>query len=148
MPPGPAPLPLLVVLVVALAIGGPGAMIPFDFARPFNPAARIGTAPGIGNIGGLPASLPAMFVIGVVLDVLLRSGVSGGDLYALTSFRIAMAAQLVVLATGTVAVLIVRRRVRRRLAEQGVVVPPVRDALARERRRRREQRTERRSRAD
>ncbi|KNC19887.1 MFS transporter, partial [Arthrobacter sp. RIT-PI-e] len=94
--PGPAPLPLLVVLVVALAIGGPGSMIAFDFARPFTPAARIGTATGIVNIGGFTASLLSMFVIGVVLDVLLRSGVSGGDLYALTSFRIAMAAQLVV----------------------------------------------------
>jgi MFS family permease len=144
--PGPAPLPLLVVLVIALAVGGPGSMIAFDFARTFNPAARMGTATGIVNIGGFVASLVSMFVIGVVLDVLLGSGFSQGDLYALESFRLAMAAQLVVLAAGVVAVLIARRRVRRRMAEQGVVVPPLREALARERRRRHGARTDRKSR--
>ncbi len=143
--PGPAPLPLLILLVVALAIGGPGSMIAFDFARTFNPAARIGTATGIVNIGGFTASLLSMFIIGVVLDVLLGSGFSQGELYALPSFRLAMAAQLVVLATGAIAVVIVRRRVRRRMAEQGVVVPPLRDALAREHRRRREQKMDRRN---
>ena len=143
--PGPAPLPLLILLVVALAIGGPGSMIAFDFARTFNPAARIGTATGIVNIGGFTASLLSMFIIGVVLDVLLGSCFSQGELYALPSFRLAMAAQLVVLATGAIAVVIVRRRVRRRMAEQGVVVPPLRDALAREHRRRREQKMDRRN---
>ncbi|TKV28197.1 MFS transporter [Arthrobacter sp. NamB2] len=143
--PGPAPLPLLTLLVVALAIGGPGSMIAFDFARTFNPAARIGTATGIVNIGGFVASLLSMFVIGVVLDVLLGSGFSRGDLYALPSFRLAMGAQLVLLAVGACAVVIARRKVRRRMADQGVVVPPLRDALARERRLRRERRAARRN---
>ncbi|MHA7283793.1 MFS transporter [Arthrobacter sp. TMS2-4] len=137
--PGPAPLPLLTLLVVALAVGGPGSMIAFDFARTFNPAARMGTATGIVNIGGFMASLLTMFAIGTVLDVLLANGFSQGDLYALPSFRLAMSVQLLVLAVGAAAVVIARRRVRRRMAEQGVVVPPLRDALARERRRRREQ---------
>ena len=141
--PGPAPLPLLTLLVVALAVGGPGSMIAFDFARTFNPAARMGTATGIVNIGGFMASLLTMFAIGTVLDVLLRTGFSQGDLYALPSFRLAMSVQLLVLAVGAIAVVIARRRVRRRMAEQGVVVPPLRDALARERRRRREQRAAR-----
>ncbi len=143
--PGPAPLPLLTLLVVALAIGGPGSMIAFDFARTFNPAARIGTATGIVNIGGFVASLLSMFVIGVVLDVLLGSGFSRGDLYALPSFRLAMGAQLVLLAVGACAVVIARRKVRRRMADQGVIVPPLRDALARERRLRRERRAARRN---
>ena len=114
-------------------------MIAFDFARTFNPAARMGTATGIVNIGGFMASLLTMFAIGTVLDVLLGNGFSQGDLYALPSFRLAMSVQLLVLAVGAAAVVIARRRVRRRMAEQGVVVPPLRDALARERRRRREQ---------
>lgn len=143
--PGPAPLPLLTLLVVALAIGGPGSMIAFDFARTFNPAARMGTATGIVNIGGFMASLLSMFVIGVVLDVLFASGFSQGDLYALEAFRLAMAVQLVFLAVGAVAVIIVRRRVRRRMADQGVVVPPLREALARERRRRQDRRATRRT---
>ncbi|MHA7180460.1 MFS transporter [Arthrobacter sp. MDB2-24] len=137
--PGPAPLPLLALLVIALAIGGPGSMIAFDFARTFNPAGRMGTATGIVNIGGFMASLLSMFVIGIILDVLLGTGFSQGDLYALPSFRLAMSVQLVILAAGTVALLIARRRVRRQMAQQGVVVPPIRDALARERRRRRDQ---------
>ncbi|WP_104164313.1 nitrate/nitrite transporter [Arthrobacter sp. SX1312] len=141
--PGPAPLPLLTLLVVALAVGGPGSMIAFDFARTFNPAARMGTAIGIVNIGGFMASLLTMFAIGTVLDVLLATGFSQGDLYALPSFRLAMSVQLLVVAVGAIAVVIARRRVRRRMAEQGVVVPPLRDALARERRRRREQRAAR-----
>lgn len=143
--PGPAPLPLLTVLVVALAVGGPGSMIAFDFARTFNPAGRIGTATGIVNIGGFVASLFSMFVIGVVLDILLGSGFSQGNLYALPSFRLAMAAQLVVLAAGAVAVIIARRKVRRQMAEQGVVVPPLLEALARERRRRLQRRAARRN---
>ena len=119
-------------------------MIAFDFARTFNPAARMGTATGIVNIGGFMASLLTMFVIGIVLDLLLAGGYSRGDLYALTSFRLAMAVQLVVLATGATAVVVARGRVRRRMAEQGVVVPPLRDALARERRLRRERKAARR----
>ncbi|PPB50208.1 MFS transporter [Arthrobacter pityocampae] len=141
--PGPAPLVLLTLLVVALAVGGPGSMIAFDFARTFNPAARMGTATGIVNIGGFLASLLTMFAIGTVLDILLGTGFSQGDLYALPSFRLAMSVQILVLAVGATAVVIARRRVRRRMAEQGVVVPPLRDALARERRRRREQRAAR-----
>jgi MFS family permease len=135
--PGPAPLWLLAVLIGALALGGPGSMIAFDFARTFNPSSRMGTATGIVNIGGFAASLIVMFGIGVILDFLYARGLSGGDLYALGSFRIAMAFQLVVLGAGTAAILIVRRTVRRQMAEQGVIVPPLRVALARERARRR-----------
>ncbi len=140
--PGTAPLWLLALLIVALALGGPGSMIAFDFARTFNPSSRMGTATGIVNIGGFAASLLAMFGIGVILDLLYSQGLSGGDLYALGSFRIAMAFQLVILGAGTAAILIVRRTVRRQMAEQGVVVPPLREALARERARRRAARTE------
>ncbi|WP_253905682.1 MFS transporter, partial [Arthrobacter sp. H5] len=124
--PGHAPLWLLVVLVVTLAAGGPGSMIGFDFARTFNPASRLGTATGIVNIGGFTAALVTMFAIGVVLDLLLASGFSGGDLYALDSFRLAFSVQLVVLGVGTVAVVVLRRRVRAQLARQSVIVPPLR----------------------
>ncbi|WP_026533473.1 MFS transporter [Arthrobacter sp. H41] len=141
---GPAPYWLLAVLVVALAIGGPGSMIAFDFARTFNPSTRVGTATGIVNIGGFAASLVSMYVIGVVLDLLLASGFSEGRLYSLASFRLALATQLVFLALGVGAMLVVRRRVRRQLADQGVVVPPIRQAVARERARRRQEKALRR----
>ena len=136
--PGKAPVWLLVLLVVTLAVGGPGSMIGFDFARTFNPASRLGTASGIVNIGGFTAALLTMFAVGLILDLLLASGFSNGDLYALESFRIAFAVQFVVLGIGTVAVLVLRRRVRAQLARQSIIVPPLRQAIAREIRRRRE----------
>ena len=56
-------------------------MIGFDFARTFNPAHRLGTATGIVNVGGFIAALVAIFLIGVVLDVLYTSGLlTGGAL--------------------------------------------------------------------
>ena len=132
--PGPAPLWLLALLVVALAIGGPGSMIGFDFARTFNPAHRIGTATGIVNVGGFIAALTAIFLIGLVLDVLYASGFSQGVLYGLEPFRIALSVQFVLLGAGSALVIASRRKVRRQMAAQGVVVPPLRSALARQRR--------------
>jgi MFS family permease len=132
--PGRSPLWLLAGLVVVLAIGGPGSMIGFDFARTFNPAHRIGTATGIVNVGGFIAALLAILLIGLVLDVLHASGYSRGDLYALEPFRIALSVQFLLLAAGAGAILATRRKVRRQLEAQGVVVPPLLAALARQRR--------------
>jgi MFS family permease len=130
--PGRSPLWLLAGLVMVLAIGGPGAMIGFDFARTFNPAHRIGTATGIVNVGGFIAALVAIFLIGLVLDVLHASGYSRGELYALDPFRIALSAQFLLLAGGAGAILVTRGKVRRQLAAQGVVVTPLLAALARQ----------------
>ncbi|MFJ5859802.1 nitrate/nitrite transporter [Pseudarthrobacter sp. NPDC092439] len=132
--PGPAPLWLLAALVVVLAVGGPGSMIGFDFARTFNPAHRIGTATGIVNVGGFIAALVAIFLIGLVLDILYATGFSGGILYGLDPFRIALSTQFVLLGSGAAAIIACRRKVRRQMAEQGIVVPPLRSALARQRR--------------
>ncbi len=130
--PGPAPLPVLVLLVLAMASGGPGSLIGFDFARTFNPPDRLGTATGIVNVGGFVASLVTILAVGVVLD--LRTGGAG---YTLDDFRAAMSVQYVLWALGVVAILVSRRRVRRRMAEAGQVVPPVREALRQRRDRRR-----------
>ena len=138
--PGRSPLWLLAGLVVVLAIGGPGSMIGFDFARTFNPAHRIGTATGIVNVGGFIASLVAIFLIGLVLDILHATGFSDGGLYALDSFRIALSVQFLLLAGGAGAILATRRKVRRQMAAQGVVVPPWRAVLAGQRRLRAERR--------
>ena len=66
--PGRAPLPLLVLLVLVLSTNGPGSMIGFDYARTENPAARLGSASGVVNVGGFLASLLLMLAIGLVLD--------------------------------------------------------------------------------
>ncbi|MFP3462896.1 MFS transporter [Arthrobacter globiformis] len=134
--PGRSPLWLLALLIVVLAIGGPGSMIGFDFARTFNPAHRIGTATGIVNVGGFFAALMAIYLIGAVLDILNSTGFSRGELYGLEPFRIALCVHFLLLGVGSVAMLVVRRKVRRQMAAQGVVVPPLLQAMAQQRRER------------
>lgn len=131
--PGTSPLWLLVLLVASMALSGPGSMIGFDFARTFNPPNRLGTATGIVNVGGLVASLITILVVGVALDV--SSG--GGTGYTLDDFRAALSVQYLVWAFGLVGIVRTRRLARARLAQRGVVVPPVREVLARRRRTRR-----------
>ncbi|MFD1213329.1 nitrate/nitrite transporter [Arthrobacter sp. GCM10027362] len=138
--PGRAPLWLLVLLVVVLAVGGPGSMIAFDFARTFNPVSRVGTATGIVNVGGFVSALLVMFGIGLILDALKASGFSGGQLYALESFKLALCLQFVFLAGGAAALLATRRQVRTQLAEQGVMVQPLHKVLLRRSRTARTQR--------
>lgn len=125
--PPPAPGWLLVALVVVLALGGPGSMIGFDYARTFNPGHRQGTAVGIVNIGGFLASLLVAQAVGVVL------GLSAGG-YSPEAFRVAWTVQYAVWAFATAGILVARRRARRKLAADGVVVPPLREVLARRRR--------------
>ena len=129
-----SPLWLLAGLVVVLAVGGPGSMIGFDFARTFNPAHRIGTATGIVNVGGFIAALLSIFLIGVALDALHLAGLSPEGLYSLGAFRLALSVQFLLLVAGATAILITRRKVRRQMAAQGVVVPPLLQSLARQRR--------------
>lgn len=125
--PGRAPLALLVGLIVVLGLNGPGAMIGFDFARTFNPPQRLGAATGIVNVGGFVASLVTMLLVGLLLDA-----ASGGAAYSLHAFRVALSVQFVVWAVGIVGVVRSRRGARRVMARDGVVVPPLRQALRRE----------------
>ncbi len=130
--PGPAPIGLLVVLVLVLAVGGPGSMVGFDFARSFNPPTRLGTATGIVNIGGFVASLVTMLALGVVIDLVEPGGGGATHAYSLSAYRAGWSVQYVVWAIGLVGILTSRAKVRRRMAAAGVVVPPIRDAIARE----------------
>ncbi|MDP9885133.1 MFS family permease [Sinomonas atrocyanea] len=135
--PGRAPLWLMAVLVAVLALGGPGSMIGFDFARTFNPSHRLGTATGIVNIGGFVAALLTMFLVGYLLDLQHALGLSPHGVYSLDAFRVALAVQLLVLAGGATALIRVRRKVRRDLAAQNVRVPLLREVWADYRARRR-----------
>lgn len=122
--PGRSPLWLLVVLVLVLAVGGPGSLIGFDYARTFNPSHRMGTAQGMVNVGGFLASLLVVQAIGIVL------GAAGG--YTGEAFRLAWLVQYPVWAVAVLGVLITRRKARRvLLAEDGVRVPPLREVLRR-----------------
>jgi MFS family permease len=132
--PGTAPVWVLVLLVLAMALGGPGSLIAFDFARTFNPPNRLGTATGIVNVGGFVAALITMLLVGVVLDIRGADAVRG---YDLNDFRVAFSTQYLVWAVGVVGIVLTRRKVRARLAREGVVVPPLRAAIARNRANRR-----------
>ena len=127
--PGHAPMPVLVVLVVALGLGGPGSMIGFDYARTFNPPSRLGTATGVVNVGGFVASLLSIELIGLILDA--RTG--GSADYAIGDFKAALSVQYVFMAVGVLGILRTRRLARQRLAEEGVVVRPLREVLAQRR---------------
>ncbi|MGI8695002.1 MAG: MFS transporter [Geodermatophilaceae bacterium] len=109
--PGRVPLPLLVVLILSMAPNTPGSMIAFDYARTFNPPARIGSASGIVNVGGFTASLVVIIVVGVIVDAL--SGSTATDAY-----RWAFAAQFPVWLLGGLQVMRWRRRARARMAER------------------------------
>jgi MFS family permease len=129
----PAPAWLLVGLVLVLALGGPGSMIGFDFARTFNPMQRMGTASGIVNVGGFFASLTTIQIFGVILDWRTPGD---SDAYTLDAFRAAWSVQFVIWAIGVGGILRTRHLVRQRMAREGVVVPPIREAIARNRARR------------
>jgi MFS family permease len=120
----PAPGWLLVVLAGVLAAGAPGSMIGFDYARTLNPAHRQGAATGIVNMGGFVASLLVALAIGIVLGRVSPQG------YTPEAFRTAWTVQYAVWALTLTGVLVARRRVRRALAAQGMVVRPLREVLA------------------
>ncbi|WP_245592432.1 MFS transporter [Actinomadura rifamycini] len=116
--PPPAPAWLLVVLVLCVALGGPGAMIGFDYARTFNPPGRHGAATGIVNVGGSVGALVTILLVGVVLDA-----ASPGREYTPEAFRLAWTVQALVWAVGVAGVLRTRRLARRELARLAPVGP-------------------------
>jgi sugar phosphate permease len=139
--PGQPPVWSVILLVIVIAIGGPGSLIGFDFARTFNPLRSLGSANGIVNVGGFLASFVMMFVIGLLLDGYARTvggSSSPAHLYTLAGFRVAFLVQYVVVGIGVVFLIIARRQTRRRLHEQeGIEVAPLWVALMRAWRRRR-----------
>ncbi|MGA8210088.1 MAG: MFS transporter [Nocardioidaceae bacterium] len=112
--PGDSPTWLLCVLVVTTGLGGPGSMIGFDLARTFAPAARLGQASGIVNVGGFLASLLTIFGIGLVLDV-VTPGASTD--YSAGAYRWAMCVQYVFWIVGSIQVYRYRYRARVHLAD-------------------------------
>jgi MFS family permease len=126
--PPPAPRWLIALLVVVLALGGPTSMIGFDYARTFNPGHRQGAAVGIINMAGFTATLTVSLAVGVVL------GLAGPGGYTPEAFRVAWTVQYAVWALALGGLLVARRRARRKMASEGVVVPSLRAVLSSRRR--------------
>ena len=125
--PGSAPFPVLVILGLALAAGGPGSMIAFDFTRAHNPASRLSTATGIVNGGGFLSGVVAIFLIGIAMD-LQNAGTPAT--YNLDAFKIAFLVQFPIWAIGIAGLLRERRRTRAHMETLGIRVPRIRDVLA------------------
>jgi len=131
------PLPAVIVMLVCVAIGGPGSLIGFDFARTFNPPDRHGSATGFVNTGGFMLAVMLMLVVGVLLDVQSPSA-APTELYAWEHWRWAFAAQFPIVGAAVVALVLTRRSTRRRLmTDDGVTVAPLWIAIVRRWRRRR-----------
>jgi MFS family permease len=124
--PGAAPLPLVVLLVLVLSLNGPASMVGFDFARTFNPSARLGSATGIVNVGGFVASLLAILGVGLLLD--LRA--PDGD-YGLDDFKVAFSVQYLLWAVGGFGIWRTRVLARRGLRAAGTQIDPLPRAIVR-----------------
>jgi sugar phosphate permease len=133
--PGQPPVWLVIVLIIVIAIGGPGSLIGFDFARTFNPARSLGSASGVVNVGGFLASFIMMLLVGVVLDGIDRSNGGTGiptELYSREAFNVAFLVQFPVVGLGVVFLVLARRKTRRQLhADEGITVAPLWVVLAR-----------------
>nr|WP_269329674.1 MFS transporter [Kineosporia babensis] len=130
--PGPAPVWQLLLLVMCFAAGGPGSLVGLDFARTSNPPHLTSSATGMANSAGFLASLLALLMIGLLLDV---QNAGTPDTYSLTGFRIAFCSLYLLWLVGVIGVLRNRRQLRAVMAENGVLVPPLRDVVNRYQRR-------------
>lgn len=117
--PAQSPLWLLTLLVVVIALGGPGSMIGFDYARTFNPPDKQGTATGIINTGGFTAALVTILAVGFVLDALSPTAT-----FTPEAFRWAWTVQYPLWLLGILAVLRTRKAARREFSSQ--TPPPTR----------------------
>lgn len=110
--PGQAPLWLLIVLMAAIAAGGPGSAISFDFARTFNPPRLMGTATGVVNVGGFFGGFICVYLVGLTLDFIHRLNGYSGELYSLESMKMALSIQFIFVIIGVTGMLITRRKAR------------------------------------
>ncbi|MGC5616130.1 MFS transporter [Georgenia sp. Z1491] len=102
--PPPVPAWLLAVLMMILSLGGAASNVSFDVVRAHVPRSRLGTATGLANSGGFVATLLAVLLVGVVLDVV------GGSSPGPEAFRVAMASQAAVVLVGLTGLLLATRR--------------------------------------
>jgi len=129
----PRPMWQLAVFVAVIGTGGPISLVGIDFARSFTPAERLGTATGFVNTGGFISSIVGVLSVGLVLQLVSPPGATT---YTLDQYRIAFAVLAIPMVMGFVGVLRHRRITRAILAQSGIVVPPIREAIRRQWRRR------------
>ncbi len=125
LPTTPRPLWQLILFVLVIGAGGPMSLVGMDFARSFAVAHKAGSASGFVNMGGFIATIISVLLVGVVLQVVAPHGAST---YTLGEYRIAFASLTVPWIIGVVGVYLSRRDTRAIMAEDGILVPTVREA--------------------
>lgn len=132
IPSEPLPLWQLTIFVAVIGAGGPASLIGMDFARSFAVQHRAGSATGFVNMGGFLATVIAVLLVGVVLQIASPPGATD---YALGEFRLAFASLALPWLVGVVGVIRSRRGTRAVMAADGVVVPTIREVWQRYRER-------------
>lgn len=127
----PRPLWQLAIFCAVIGAGGPVSLVGIDFARTWNPSARLGIATGFVNVGGFTSTITGVLLVGIVLQVASPVGTTD---YTLGQYRLAFASLLLPWVIGLVGVLRSRKRTRADMAASGVHVPRLRDAMTRQRR--------------
>lgn len=125
LPTTPRPLWQLVAFVLVIGAGGPMSLVGMDFARSFAVAHKSGSASGFVNMGGFIATIISVLLVGLVLQFVAPRGAST---YSLGEYRIAFASLAVPWAIGVVGVYLSRRDTRVIMAEDGILVPTMRQA--------------------
>ncbi|WP_296664550.1 nitrate/nitrite transporter [Demequina sp.] len=129
-PSSPRPLWQLGAFMVVIGAGGPVSLIAMDYARTFSAEERLGTATGFVNVGGFVSTIVSILLVGAALQLVAP----GTSTYALDDYRIAFATLLIPWIVGVGGVLRNRRLARADMAAEGVLVPPLREAIRRGRR--------------
>lgn len=128
VPSTPRPLWQLVLFVVLVGMGGPVSLVGIDFARTYSAPERLGTASGFVNTGGFVSTIVGVLAVGVALQAVSPAGATT---YSLDAYRWAFSVLLVPWLLGVWGVLRSRARTRAVMADEGVVVPRLRDAVRR-----------------
>ncbi len=126
----PRPLWQLGLFCLVIGMGGPISLVGMDFARSYAPHERLGTASGFVNMGGFSSTIAGVLLVGLVLQLVSPPGSTS---YTLNEYRVAFASLALVWIVGLVGVLRNRRRTRAVMAQDGIVVPPIREVIKRRR---------------
>jgi MFS family permease len=125
LPTTPRPLWQLIAFVSIIGAGGPLSLVGMDFARSFAVKHKAGSAAGFVNMGGFIATIISVLLVGVVLEVVAPHG---NSTYSLGEYRVAFASLAVPWMIGVIGVYLSRRDTRAVMAEDGILVPTLREA--------------------
>jgi MFS family permease len=127
-PPTPRPLWQLIGFALVVGAGGPVSLVGMDFARSFAVRHKAGSAAGFVNMGGFVGTIVGVLLVGVVLQAVSPPGATS---YTLSEYRLAFAALIVPWVIGVAGVYFSRRDTRAGMAEDGILVPSLREVWRR-----------------